>query len=383
MRSAVTHRIFIATFLLLTLLPGLQMLTRLAPEFEVDEQRTLAKAPSIEQPDRYLRQANTWFAEHYGFRSLLIRIKGTIDYRVFGVSDKVHVGRDGYLFYRGTLDVEKPAIEAYLATHEAAVVDGVRRYADALQQNGIGMVMVVNLLGDRFIPENLPTSVAAREPMRRIDHLIGELSTIPNLSFIDSTALLQQTSQSRPIFHRTDFHWNDPAAFPVAKAIVDNMSRAEGLDRSVWTHQLVTQAHTFSGGIARFMPLLNPPNEVSLFTQPNWRWPQGFTSTLTESPYEEITRTTPGTPGLLHPVLLVGDSFLDALNRNGFTAYFSETYRLRWTTTLTLPAISDAIPRDARWVVVQFIEVAGPALRAFSEPEQVTAAIAKLKQRRP
>ena len=45
--------------MLLTLLPGLQMLTRLAPEFDVDEQRTLAKAPSIEQPDRYLRQANT------------------------------------------------------------------------------------------------------------------------------------------------------------------------------------------------------------------------------------------------------------------------------------------------------------------------------------
>lgn len=382
MRAA-THWAFIAAFLLLTLLPGMQTLTRLSPEFEVDEQRALAPAPSLDAPHRYLPHANQWFSEHFGFRSLLIRLKAEIDYRVFNVSDKVHVGRDGYLFYRSTLDLEKPRIEQFLAARDDETIEGVRRYATALHAQGIGMVMVVNLLGDRFLPDKLPPSVAARAPLRRIDKFVAQLASIPNLTFIDSTASLKQTAQTRPIFHRTDFHWNDPAAFPVAKSMVDIMSRDEGRDRSVWGHVLNFQQRRFSGGIARFMPLLHPPTEDSLFTEQNWTWPHGFTSVATEAPYEEVTRVAPNLPGLLHPTLFVGDSFLDALIRNGLPAYFSETYRLRWTPELTLPKITAAIPPNTRWVVVQFIEVSQPALNTFGNRDDVSAAVELLKRRAP
>ena len=383
MRPAATRQIFIAVFLVLTLLPGLQMATRWLPELTVDEQRILATPPNFAHPDHYLQQANNWFSDHFGFRALLIRLKATIDYRLFRVSNKVYVGRDGYLFYRSTLDVEKPAVDVYLGTREADVVDGVRRYAEALEQKGIGIVMVVNLLGDRFLPDKLPPSVAERPPLRRIDSLLDKLKRVPNVTFIDSTAILKEVKKTRPIFHRTDFHWNDPAAFPVAKLIVDTMSREEGNDRSVWSHALEFKQRSFSGGIARFMPLLQPPTEVALFTKQNWTWPQGFTSIATEAPYEEVTRVAPNLPGLLRPTLLVGDSFLDALIRNGLPAYFSETYRLRWTPELTLPRITAAIPPHTRWVVVQFIEVSQSALSAFGNPDEVSAAVELIEHRAP
>lgn len=381
MRSTATRRIFIAAFLVLTLLPGLQMATRWLPELTIDEQRTLAAPPSMAHPDRYLQQANSWFSDHFGFRALLIRLKATVDYSLFRVSDKVHVGRDGYLFYRSTLDVEKPAVDAYLGTHEAAVVEGVRRYAEALQQKGIGMVMVVNLLGDRFLPDKLPASVAERPPLRRIDSLLDKLKQVPNVTFIDSTAILKEVEKTRPIFHRTDFHWNDPAAYPVAKGVVDAMSRAEGLADSTWTHPLRYETQSYSGGIARFMPLLRSPSEKSIFVMPSWQWPGGFTSVTGPAPYTDVSHVAPGSKGLLHPVLFVGDSYMDAWMRNGMAAYFESSYRLRWVEGLRLSAISAAIPSDARWVTVQFIEVQQPALLAFADEADVTRAIKLLDQR--
>ena len=383
MRSTATRRIFIAAFFVLTLLPGLQMATRWLPEMTIDEQRTLAAPPSMAHPDRYLQQANSWFSDHFGFRALLIRLKATVDYRLFRVSDKVHVGRDGYLFYRSTLDVEKPAVDAYLGTHEAAVVEGVRRYAEALQQKGIGMVMVVNLLGDRFLPDKLPASVAERPPLRRIDSLLDKLKQVPNVTFIDSTAILKDVEKTRPIFHRTDFHWNDPAAYPVAKGVVDAMSRAEGLAGSTWTHPLHYETQSYSGGIARFMPLLRSPSEKSLFVTPSWQWPGGFTSVSGPAPYTDVSHVAPGSKGLLHPVLFVGDSFMDAWMRNGMAAYFESSYRLRWGEGLRLSAITSAIPSDARWVTVQFIEVQQAALLAFADKADVARSIELLQARVP
>lgn len=383
MHVTVKHWVFIATFFALTLLPGLQMLSRIAPDFAVDEQRTLAPPPNAAKPELYPREANAWFADHFGFRSLLIRLKATIDYRVFGVSDKVYVGRDGYLFYRSTLDVEKPAVDAYLDTHEAAVVEGVRRYAEALKQEGIGMVMVVNLLGDRFLPDKLPAAVAERPPRRRIDRLLDNLKQVPNMTFIDSTVILKEVEKTRPIFHRTDFHWNDPAAYPVAKGVVDAMSRAEGFSGSAWTHSLRYETQSYSGGIARFMPLFHPPSEKSIFVTPSWQWPGGFTSVSGPAPYTDVSHVAPGSKGLLHPVLFVGDSFMDAWMRNGMAAYFETSYRLRWGEGLRLSAITAAIPSDARWVTVQFIEVQQAALQAFADKADVTRSINLLRTRTP
>lgn len=379
MRSTATRRIFIAAFLVLTLLPGLQMATQWLPELEIDEQRTLAPPPSMAHPDRYPQQANSWFSDHFGFRALLIRLKATIDYSIFGVSDKVHVGKDGYLFYRGVLDIEKPRVDEYLSTNEALAVEGIRRYAEALQQKGIGMVMVVNLLGDRFLADKLPASVAERPPMRRIDSFIEKLKHIPNVTFVDSTAILQETAASRPIFHRTDFHWNDPAAYPVAKAVVDSMSRAEGMPASVWTHPLRYETQSFSGGIARFMPLLRSPSEKSIFVTPTWRWPDGFVSKMGPAPYEDVSHVAPSAKGLLHPVLFVGDSFMDAWMRNGMAAYFESTYRLRWGTGIPLSTITAALPANARWLTVEFIEVGQQCISAFADEADVSRSIALLQ----
>lgn len=371
--------VFIATFLALTLLPGLQMLTDWAPDEPVNEQRRLAPKPTFAHPGRAPAEANAWYSDHFGLRSLLIRVKAEIDYRVFGFSDRVHIGKDGYLFYRATLDVEKPRIERMLAATGPAMVSNLRRYAEALQRKGINVVVAVNLLGDRFLSEKLPDDVASRRPLRRIDGFISDIQKIPNVQFIDTTALLEQDAKSIPIFHKTDFHWNDPASFSTAKAMVDLISKDEGRAQSIWAHQLKYDTREFSGGIALFMPLFEPMTEVSIFTHDNWPVPAGFKRELNVGPYEKVTTTSPS-PKLLSTAYVIGDSFMDCIERNGFSEYFSATYRLRWHYQLTLSKITQALPTNARTVVLQFIEVNALPLEALENTSDVDAAIAMLSE---
>lgn len=374
---------FVAAFFALTLLPGLQMLTGLAPVQAVDENRALAPAVGSSTPlDQVPRVADRWFSDHFGLRSLLIRLKTQIDFSVFGMSDRVLVGRDGQLFYRSTVNVEEPAMEQTLGRDEAASIEGFDRISRALKAASIRFAVVVDMMSDRFYPELLPAAAVPRPAEPRIDDFVARLRALPDVAFIDSAAILRDAMKSRRIFHRTDFHWNDPAAFDVSKALVDRMSLEEGHTASPWTYPLAIETRRISGGIARFMPLFVPPSETSLMVKQTWDWPPGFTQSANQGPFEYVTTATPD-PRLLPPTVVVGDSFLDGMLRSGLAANIVEMHRIRWKPGLKVSAIVSSLPADTRWLVVQFIEVSRTAVGAFAQRDDIDAAVRLLRARRP
>ncbi|UZE48093.1 hypothetical protein ONR75_25115 [Rhodopseudomonas sp. P2A-2r] len=234
------NRTFILIFAVLVFLPMLQMMTGVVPVAPVSENRNLAPAPGIATPlDRVARVANEWFSDHFGLRPLLIRLKTQIDYSLFRTSDRVLVGSDGWLFYRSTVNIEPLAVETMLAgPAEERIVRGMREFSDALEKSGIHTVLIVNMTSDRFYSDKLPAAAVRRPGRPRIDDLVEKLQTLPQVKYIDSFSILQAAKASRPVFHKTDFHWNDPAAFLVAKAAVDTISNSEGLPQSAWSHPL-------------------------------------------------------------------------------------------------------------------------------------------------
>lgn len=374
------RRVTVALFLLLCLMPLAQMATGLVPEDPVDEQRRLAPPPDLRDPLHVPRSFNSWFSDHFGLRSLLIRVKGQIDLSLFGLSDRVHIGHDGYYFYRNVMDRQKPDMERKIAAHGPAMAANMRRFVAALHDAGVEMTLFVNLLGDRFLPDKLPDDVAARAPLRRIDGLIADYARTPGLHFIDATAILQRAQRERPIFHRTDFHWNDPAAYDIAAALVGEMSRTEGRPRSIWNTPLQIEEREIAGGVTRFMPVLWPPREITTFLAPTWQIPPHWRQWIDRPPFEIVTSGA-SVPDPLGPVLMVGDSFLDGVWRAGLPVYFSTTHRLRWAPGLSLSRIVEVMPPETRWLLMQFIEVNSPAADAFADSADVDRAIALLQAR--
>lgn len=383
MQAMLSRIPFIVVFLILTLLPGLQMITKVLPSTTVNENRALAKAPDASTPiDRLPRVANDWFNDHFGLRSFLIKLKTQVDYSLFRTSDRVLVGRDGWLFYRSTVNVEPAMVETRLAQGKSAdIVQGMKLFTEALGKAGIRTVLVVNMMSDRFYADKLPAAAVRRPPHSRIDELVEKLRGLPSLRYVDSYAILRRTMQERPIFHKTDFHWNDPGAFPVAKAVVDTISSAEGWPASAWRHPLEITEVPSSGGIASFMPLFVPPSESALMVKPTYVLPPGSSIAKPIGVYEDVTIAQAGTPGYLPLAAFVGDSFLDGMVRAGLQAPFISTVRARWKPGLKLSKLAEDMPAGVRWCVIEFIEVNFTAMDAFADLDDVAKAVAILERR--
>jgi len=372
---------FVAVFFILTLLPGLQMLTHAVKIEPIRENRELAPPADSETPfDQAPKVWDRWFGDHFGFREWLIELKTQIDFSLFGTSDRVLIGREGQLFLRSVVEGQEPWMERLLATQEEPALRGIQRLCHALKEAQVRCVFVINMMSDRYYPELLPPSVMHRPPRPSIDNFVAGLKSIPDVLYVDSDAILRSTMRSRRIFHKTDFHWNDAAAFPVARALVDQMNAVDGRSSSSWTHQLEIRKQRRSGGIAMFMPLFVPPTEDYLMVKQNWTAPDGFHWIGSDGPFEETVTATPD-PRLLPPTVLVGDSFLDGMWRAGLSAQFVEVHRIRWKQGLTVSGIIADMPGDTRWLVVQFIEVSQPPIQAFADPADIDAAVALVRTR--
>ncbi len=376
-------RLFIAIFFLLTVLPFAQMVTRAIPGDAINENRNLAKRPDLSKGiEHFPRLANEWFNDHFGLRALLIKFKTQIDFSVFGTSDKVVVGRNGWLFYRAVISKEEPLVERLLSQGlEDRIVNGVRNFTDALQAAGIRSVFTINMMSDRFYGDQLPSWVAPRPQRPRIDHLVDRLRALPNVTFVDSTAILRETMKSRQVFFKTDFHWNDPGAFPVAKDIVDKISSAEGLQASLWSHKLETTTETFSGGIATFMPLFSSPSEQALKVKPNFKDPPGARRRYDVGVFEKVMTSDGASPAYLPQTVVVGDSFFDGLEKSGIESYFSGLSRARWRPGVKLSVVAEQMPDNTKWVIVQFIETSTHAMDALADAADVQKAVQIIKQR--
>lgn len=129
-----------------------------------------------------------------------------------------------------------------------------------------------------------------------------------------------------------------------------------GESAPLWGQALTMEERSYSGGQANFLPLLSTPKEQGLFLDVTWEGPQGQ---YTFSPAAGFwTYTYDGTGdqrGRLDGLVVVGDSFFDALHRSGIDSYFSSVHR--WEVRPDKFAeIYANIPAGTRYLVFEFIE---------------------------
>lgn len=357
----------IILFFLTLCLPTLEALTGWLDDFEIDENRTRAVWPHsnpVDDPVGYFAAAEAWFDDHFGGRDFLIRLKTQIDYSVFGTSTRVHVGRDGWLFYRSVLDVEKPAMERRLSADGDAVAGGIEQLARGLERRNVHLILMPVFLGDVYYPDKLPSSIPNIPQPSRFSRAVERWRQLPELTVFDSAQILRDVQRLRPTFYKTDFHWNEPAAFEVARQLVNSIAEREGRKQGAWDHALNIESRFFIGKESAFLPLFVQPSEDGLFVRKTWSnatlhldWHQGI--------YEWVATQMDPNQEALPALCVVGDSFFDGMYESGIMSYFQKTYRIRWQSETTLYSALEQMPRDCRYLLVEFIEVQFSAISSF------------------
>jgi hypothetical protein len=361
----------VGVFLLLLILPGLQMLTHAIAIPPLDENRTPAPAPTLAMlanPADFTAKLQAWFNDHYGFREILIRTKTQIDYSLFRMSDRLHIGRGGWLYYRSVIDTQEPQMETLADRDLDDVLATFARLRDWLAPRGIKLIVQTQQLKDKFYPEYLPREAQFARRRHRFDDFRTKLAALPGITYLDTTPPLLALKARRQVFHKTDFHWNDPAAFDTAARLVDTIATLDGRPVPFWKHTLHIAERPFSGGQANFMPLFRPPSEIALFVEPDWD-ESAFPRDYKSPPFEwKAAAAHPDPATRLPTTVIFGDSFTDGMTRAGLVPHFDQImyarlYRVEFADVLR------AMPKDTKYLVVEFIETALPSWIAMKLPD--------------
>jgi hypothetical protein len=335
----------------------MQMCAPFLHDAKVNENRFLKPFPkvqTIEDVSHFLPEAITWFNNNYGFRGYFIRLKDSFDYWIFHKSTKLYLGKDGWLFYRSVLDNDKPTANKYLQENASSVMHGIEKLKISLASKGVHLFILIPPMKDVVYPQFLPESFNNPSKYSALAQFGQNLATHQTINYINSLEILQNTAKTRPVFYKTDFHWNDPAAFEIAKNLVGRIDQMEGIRTSSWKHSLKTHTERFSGGEALFMPIFpRPLSEDALFIDQNWSLPEH--SSNPEPPiFSWIYKENRPSPSKLKPLVIYGDSFSGGLMSSGLAVYFQKIYKIE--NRIPLANALDALPKDARYFLLEFIE---------------------------
>lgn len=332
-------------------------LTKPLEENRLREEFPQLASCELNQIDGCFRGIDTWFNDNYRPRDLFTKLKTQIDYSVFSTSDKVHIGSDSRLFYRSTMDTQKVAIGRMPQSDFDNLLTNLEELDRYLRFRDIQLIVLPIPLKDVIYPENLPLSSPNLPKISRYQQLRQWLGAHDSILSIDAYEHLTDRKKEAHVFHRTDFHWNDPAGFLYAEKLVNRLWEIQsGESNALWGQQLSMEEQDYSGGQANFLPLLAKPREKGLFLDPDRAGPKGKYDDKNSTDFWAYSYDGTGDEhGLLGGLVVAGDSFFDAMHRSGIDSYFSSVHRASLQPA-RFPEIYSNIPDGTRYFILEFIE---------------------------
>ena len=195
-----------------------------------EENRTLAPFPTLHASwpslSAFPQAFDTWFQDHFGFRSTLIRWNGRTRYFWLRVSPSPLVvkGKAGWLYYAVDGGVDDFTNETLLPDGQ---VDNWRttivRARDWCRARGIAYLFTV--LPDKHViyKDQFPDTIRQITPVSRADQVLAATADTGVVLGVRDALLSAKTADR--LFHKTDTHWNDRGAFAAYQRIIDAVRR--------------------------------------------------------------------------------------------------------------------------------------------------------------
>jgi alginate O-acetyltransferase complex protein AlgJ len=347
--------VLIATILATALvLPALDSILSLDPAPAPREKRALAALPRVPKSGAALLElpqlVDSYVADHFGFRSALIRLHTYASVFVLGVSPSpsvaVMIGRDGWFYYTG--DDALAYIEGrnlLSDTEVAAWRSALRQRSQWLARQGIPYLVVFAPDKPTIYPEFLPRWVRPSSKGNRLDQILAAMKGYPEVDVLDLRPTLLDAKRHARVYLVTDTHWNSVGAYAAYHAIMSRV--AERIPRSapipfsefnlVWGKLPggdLADMLDLQGLVSEAIPWTVPKRTSAVRTlavgeyAPPGRWPKGREPIVTECPQADVPR-----------VVVLRDSFATAL-----VPYLSEHFGRAvylWTPTID-PAVIEA-----------------------------------------
>lgn len=209
------RKVLIIFFLLFIISIPIGLLTGIGSSVELTEKRSPAPFPELSlaraiDKDLY-SQLDKYFSDSFVFRAPLVKAKNWIDFFIFksSPSKRVHVGRDGWLFYTKTLNgyLKNSCEHREDARKVAWTLHVIER---RLAKKGQLFLFVIAPNKATIYPEYVGLTRPKQDCNRSdYDLLLEAFNEFPVRGFIRLDKLfIDAKKEGGPLYHKTDTHWN-------------------------------------------------------------------------------------------------------------------------------------------------------------------------------
>jgi hypothetical protein len=209
-------------FLLLVIAPHVMELSGRGGNTASIEKREIAKAPDFglifSSFPEWVRQFEGYYADSFGLRDRLILWNGLLRLRAFDdfhSSQKVTVGREGWLFY-----ATENVLEDYMNVipFKPEDLEKMGRILEErrvwLEGKGIKLFILIAPNKHTIYSEYLPRYIHKLGKESRLDQAKTYLERCyPKLEFVDVRETLFNAKRTQRLYYKTDTHWNGYGAF--------------------------------------------------------------------------------------------------------------------------------------------------------------------------
>ncbi|EKD43667.1 MAG: alginate O-acetyltransferase AlgJ, partial [uncultured bacterium] len=273
-------------------------------------------------------------------------------YSLFGVSDEVLLGKDNWLFYKSVVEREEILLEQQSDTDFQNIQNKILALNKYFKDQGILFVIMPVPMKNSVYPEYYTNPTTRRPAITKFDKFMAYLRSHPEINTIDAPEILSHNKSQHQLFYKTDFHWNDTAAYLVSQETIKSINKWTNTS-TPWMYSLNTQVDShFVGGQTNYLATLIAPKENAIHVSNS---PKGSVpDPSTPSPFLYYFKSPVTNQKLLPKTLFIGNSyFLNFLN-TGIIDHFSETLMIH---SNDMDKIPSAIPKDVKIVIWQLIEV--------------------------
>lgn len=217
--------LFLGVFLLMCLWPLVGMAITGPSEAAANER--LAASPSLTRAGAFntafLNDTSDYFADHFASRQELITLNAKLEAALFGESaeDDVILGKDGWLFYKSTLDDYQGQDllsdrEIFAAAHCLALM---QEYA---QSKDVSFLFTVAPNKNTLYPEAMPGRYLRSDAPGDLERLTEALRQ-EGVAYADLTAAFR--AEDAVLYQRLDSHWSNLGAALAHDTILDALGK--------------------------------------------------------------------------------------------------------------------------------------------------------------
>jgi alginate O-acetyltransferase complex protein AlgJ len=207
--------VFISSFLLIISLPYINYSFNIIPEMEDNEKRKLYDnnpAVTYKTLSSFPEEYEKYFNDHFGFRSLLVKINSFFIVSFFNESaapNQTIIGKENWLFFSPLHDRNINRTDQLYPKEELLhMLNIIQERALWLKKKGIKYYVVIPPDKSVIYPEYLPENLKNINVNKRLDEMFACFKSDTSLRIIDLRKELCSHKQEHLLYFKTDTHWN-------------------------------------------------------------------------------------------------------------------------------------------------------------------------------